>query len=722
MDIYKLSLIRRMLLFLSCIVCACPVTAAETINIGILSHRGDIKTAAYWSDTADYLSQNIPDKEFKIVPLDFDEIEPNILSKKIHFVLVNPGIYVLMEVRHRITRIATLSRSVNGKDVNVFGGVIFTLKNRSDINDLGDIKHKSLMAVDETSFGGYQMALREMMQSDINPLNDLSSITFSGIHDNVVMSISEGKADVGTVRTGILESMEANGLINIKDFKILHEKSSDDFKEKHSTELYPEWPFSKLQHTSNRLAEKVAILLMEMHKTNDGRIDGGPNNTWSIPLEYQPVHEVLKYLRLPPYENIGKFTLLDAIKKYRYLILFSLLFTVILLVLTVLVVRLNRELTKSKQRLEQQHSLILDSVADGIYGVNLDGTSTFVNKAMENITGWKADYIIGKNQHELLHHTKENGVPHPYDECPVYKTFVDEKARYIRDDIFWKSDGTSFPVEYSSTPLKDETMNTIGSVVVFRDISERKQAEENASKHRRELAHVARVSTMGEMASGMAHELNQPLTAIATNADACIRLTESQQADMDRINDVLEIISRQARRASAIIQQLRNFVRKELPDKSLVNLNDLIKEVLILISYSLKHNAVNLELHLSENLPEVYAQHIQIDQVILNLVKNAIEAMTENDSGGDSNNKTLTITTTVTDDNVPMVKISDTGPGFTDKMKANLFTPFVTTKMDGMGLGLSISEGIISEHGSQLLLESEPGNGATFKFTLPTRL
>ena len=716
-EIYKVPLIKYMLMLLSCIVCVCPVSANETINIGILSHRGDIKTATYWSDTADYLSQNIPDKEFKIVPLDFDEIEPNILSKKIHFVLVNPGIYVLMEVRHRITRIATLSRSVNGNDVNVFGGVIFTLKNRSDINDLGDIKNKSLMAVNEASFGGYQMALREMKLSGLDPLNDLSSISFGGIHDNVVMSILEGKADVGTVRTGILESMEANGLINIKDFKILNEKSSDIFKEQYSTELYPEWPFSKLQHTSNRLAENVAILLMKMHKTKDGSIEGYQLNMWSIPLEYQPVHEVLKYLRLPPYENMGKFTLLDAIKKYRYWILFSVLFAIVLLVLTVLVIRLNRELTSSKQRLERQHSLILDSVADGIYGVDLDGTSTFVNKAMENITGWQADKIIGQNQHELLHHTKESGEPHPASECPVYKTFVDNKSRYIADDIFWKSDGTSFPVEYTSTPLKDEAMNTIGSVVVFRDISERKQAEENARKHRRELAHVARVSTMGEMASGMAHELNQPLTAIATNADACIRLTESQQIDMNRLTDVLEIISKQARRAAAIIQQLRNFVRKELPGKSLVNLNDLIKEVLILISYNLKQNDVNLELHLCEGLPRVYAQHIQIDQVILNLVKNAIEAMSENDS----KNKTLTIATSVTDSNVPMVIISDTGPGFTGVMKENLFTPFVTTKVDGMGLGLSISEGIIVEHGGQLLLDSEPGNGATFKFTLPTR-
>ena len=691
-----------------------PVLAAEIINVGVLSHRGDSRTIAYWSDTANYLSQNIPGKEFRIVPLDFDEIEPSIQNKDIHFVLVNPGIYVVMEVRHRITRIATLSRHIGNKNVTEFGGVIFTRKDRFDINNINDLKNKIFMAVDETSLGGYQMALREMKASGFEAADDLVEITFGGIHDNVVMSILDGKADAGTIRTGILESMAENGLISINDFKIINEKTSEVFKEKHSTELYPEWPFSKLQHTSTRLAENVATLLMNLHKSPEIN-DDNKQNKWSIPLEYQPVHELLKDLRLPPYKKFGQFTLSDALDKYRYWILFDLFFILIMIAMTMLVIRLNRELKISKQRLEQQHSLILDSVADGIYGVDLEGNSTFVNKAMEKITGWRADKIIGKNQHDLLHHTKENGEPNPSHECPVFKTFKDDKPRFIQDDIFWNSDGTSFPVEYSSTPLKDESNNTIGSVVVFRDISERKQAEELASTHRRELAYVARVSTMGEMASGMAHELNQPLTAIATNADACIRLTESKQIDMNRLNDVLEIISKQARRAGGIIQQLRNFVKKEMPEKSLINLNDLVKEVLVLTKHSLKNNDIKLDLRLANDLPETYAQHIQIDQVILNIVKNAIEAMTENEI----ENKTLTIITSVTEDNVPMVRIKDTGPGLSKEMQDNLFIPFVTTKQDGMGLGLSISEGIISEHGGRLTLTSEPGEGACFKFTLP---
>ena len=162
---------------------------------------------------------------------------------------------------------------------------------------------------------------------------------------------------------------------------------------------------------------------MKMHEDQTVNRDADNKNKWSIPLEYQPVHELLKDMRLPPYENIGQFTLMDALKKYRYWILSSMVFIIILIVMTMLVVRLNKALKVSKQRLEHQHSLILDSVADGIYGVDLEGRSTFVNKAMEKITGWDAQNIIGKNQHELLHHTKENGEPHPKNECPVYKTF-----------------------------------------------------------------------------------------------------------------------------------------------------------------------------------------------------------------------------------------------------------------------------------------------------------
>lgn len=220
---------------------------------------------------------------------------------------------------------------------------------------------------------------------------------------------------------------------------------------------------------------------------------------------------------------------------------------------------------------------------------------------------------------------------------------------------------------------------------------------------------------MGEMASGMAHELNQPLTAISTNADACIRLTETSYFDKDKLSDTLEIISLQAKRSGAIIQQLRNFIRKDMPQKCAANINDIIREVLLLIRQNLNEYSIKLQLQLDEGIPEVQAQHIQIDQVILNLVKNAIEAL----SDGSTGNKTLLIKTQMTQNDKVTVTIADSGKGVDEAMKKRLFTPFSTSKKNGMGLGLSISEGIINEHGGELKLENSSGQGSVFQFTLP---
>ncbi len=707
--------------FFSCILLLLinsPLFAAQTIDIkiGVLSHRGDIATAINWGDTAKTLSNQLPGYDFKIVPLDFDEVENKIRDKSIHFLLVNPSIYVEMEVRHRISRIATLSRVINGKYQNQFAGVLFTTRDHSEIKTLNDIKGKKISAVDPNSLGGFQMISRELSENGIDISTDLR-VSFAGIHDNVVKAVLEGKADVGTVRTGILESMAQAGQIDLQDFHIIHQQVSDKFTQLHSTRLYPEWPFSKLQHTSDELAQRVAIALMEMHNFKDIDESGVSRNRWSIPLEYQPVHEILQYLHLSPYDQEIQFTVMDALKKYWYVILSTLIIFVLLSIIILLVIRLNRALKKYNQRLERQYSLILDSVADGIYGVDMEGNSTFVNKAMETITGWSAQSIIGKNQHAILHHTRANGEQHPGIECPVYKTFMDQKTRFIEDDIFWRKDGSSFPVDYSSNPLKDENNNTIGSVVIFRDISERKKAEMQTRKLRHELAHMARVSTMGEMASGMAHELNQPLTAISTYADACMRLIESPQTDENKLSDTLEIISLQAKRAGAIIKQLRNFIRKEMPGKSQVDINLIIREVLVLIRPSLNEHGISLQLQLSHQLPNVEVQHIQIDQVILNLVKNAIEAMSIDEIA----EKTLTIKTELKDNTQVSVSIADTGKGVDDKIQEKLFTPFATSKKSGMGLGLSISKGIINQHGGDLLLETVSGSGSVFKFTLPVK-
>ncbi len=686
----------------------------QMVRIGVLSHRGSQVTYEAWSPTATYLSRVVPGHDFEIVPLDFAEVDPAVKFGQVDFILVNPAIYVNLEVRYRISRIATLNNLAGTNANNVFGGVIFTRSDRSDINTLEDLRNKRLMAVDVTSLGGFQMSWREMRTRGLDPYRDSRSFSFGGIHDTVVRAVRDRQVDVGMVRTDILERMAADDLIDLDDFKVLNAKVNPGFLLRRSTRLYPEWPFSKVLHTSNELAQRVAVGLLNMPGIHPAARAGNYAG-WTIPLDYQSVHDLLKELQLPPYDYTGRFTLLDAMKKYWYWLLVALVFLLFMLLMTTWVSRLNRELKKAKLHLERQYELILNSVADGIVGVDLQGNATFANRAMTQITGWTAADLIGRNQHELLHHTRADGTLHPADQCPVYATCGDQIPRFVEDDVFWRKDGSSFPVEYSSTPIRNEQLKTVGSVVVFRDISDRKRISEEARQHQDDLAHVARLSTMGEMASGIAHEINQPLTAIATNAHACIRMLESHSGETERVIDVMERIGAQAARAGEIIRHLRQLVKKEQPERSRIDINEVINEVVTLLRTEIRKAGVKISLDLDQQIGRVMALHVQIDQVILNLARNAIEAMTEMPEG----ERLLSIATRNESDGCVRVTVSDTGPGIDPRVADQLFNPFVTTKPNGMGLGLSISQGIIEAHKGRIFVEPGEGSGVRFVFLLP---
>lgn len=684
----------------------------KAIKIGVLSHRGDAVTMELWTKTADYLSQALSGHWFSIVPLEFHEVVPAVASGSVDFVLVNPGIYVNLEVRYRVSRIATLNNRRGGESYNIFGGVVFTLADRDDIRTLDDLRGKRFEAVDATSLGGFQMAWGKLHDAGIEPYEDFAELEFAGTHDHVVLDVLEGLADAGTVRTDILERMAVEGTIRLADFRIINRQDHEEFPFVHSTALFPEWPFSKLQHTPNELAQKVAVALLNMPKDHPAALVGRYAG-WTIPLDYQPVHDLFRDLHLPPYEHT-RITLVDVLRYYWYWIVLgvgALLFTTFM---STWVLRLNRQLSRAKSCLEQQHNLILNSVADGIYGVDLQGNSTFMNRAMERITGWSAAEIIGRNQHEFLHHTRADGTPHPPAECPVYQTFRDNQLRYVDDDVFWRRDGSSFPVEYTSNPVTNGGGDVIGAVVVFRDTTERKQAEERLRKHQTELAHVTRLSTMGEMASNIAHELNQPLSAVANYSRGCIRMLNAGNAEPEQLKEAMERVARQAERAGEIIRQLRHFIRKDPPKRTVIDLNRRIHDLAVLIDPDARREGVKLRLALEPREPRVVGHGIQIEQVIVNLARNAIEAMQETSAGS----RLLTIRTSI-DGHEAVVTVSDTGPGFAAEILDKLFEPFVTTKAQGMGLGLSISRGIIEAHGGTLSVAATSAEGTTFRFTLP---
>lgn len=695
--------------------------APQQIEIGVLSHRGNRLTQQQWGATADYLTQALPRHCFRIMPLAFNEVEDAVASGRIQFLLVNPGMYVDLEVRHRISRIATIRNGSGGQARNRFGGLIFTRADRDDIAELADLRGKRLLAVDPHSLGGFLMQLDVLQRQGIAVPRSLAALDFAGIHDAVVLAVRDGLADVGLVRTDILERMAIQGIIEHSDFRVLAPRSVPNFPLLLSTPLYPEWPFSTLQSTPNALAQQVAIALLQMPTDAAAALAGGYTG-WTVPLDYQPVHQLLQALHRPPYDHPEAFTLIDAMRRYWPAVVLSLLALLLLLILAGRLQTLNARLNRAKSRLEQRQELILNSVAEGIYGVDLCGRTTFINKAAERMTGWDQHQLIGCNQHQVLHHQhRDDAFLRTEEDCPVYATFRDQQARFVEDDLFWRRDGSCFPVEYSTTPIRDERGKTVGSVVVFRDTTERRDTAARIQRLQTEQARVARLSTLGEMASGIAHELNQPLTAISTNARASIRLIENGRGTLECCSQVMTKIADQAERAGEIIRHIRRFVRKEEPETSPVAVADLFDTVLVLLHQEARQHAVEIQCEISPKVDKVLVQRTQIEQVILNLARNAIEAMAE--TPGPHQLRLLAQPREPESNTEPsartIIRVEDSGPGIADSIQGRLFEPFTTTKARGLGLGLSISAGIVETHGGKLVL-SETESGACFEFCLPS--
>lgn len=250
------------------------------------------------------------------------------------------------------------------------------------------------------------------------------------------------------------------------------------------------------------------------------------------------------------------------------------------------------------------------------------------------------------------------------------------------------------------------------------EIVERKRAEEQAQRQQAELAHMARLSLAGEMAAGLAHELNQPLAAIMTLAEGCLLLIELQPDNREELSKILHQIVTQDHRAGEIIRHLKNFTRKTPPQQVPVNLHQIIREVAPFIETEARQRAVAVQFQLTEPILPVLADPIQIQQVVLNLASNAIEAM-ETMETMETGRRELIIQTLPGGGNTIEVAVCDAGPGLSREIADQLFQPFFTTKPKGMGLGLSISKSIIEAYGGRLWVTPNTGHGVTFHFTLP---
>jgi two-component system NtrC family sensor kinase len=726
------------------------------IKIGVLANQGKQQTLQGWQPTAIYLKEKIPAYDFIIIPLNFAQVSEAVAAGAVDFLITNSGMYVEFEALYGVNRLATLKVRRSGGTRTMFGGVIFTKSDRTDINNLKDLKGKNFAAVAENSLGGWRMAWREIQEVGINPYRDFLSLDFLGSHDLVVEVVQAGVVDAGTVSTDTLERMILAGKLDLKDFKIINQQtqSPEGFPFVASTRLYPEWPLAVVAHTSKEIAAQVTIALLQLPADSSAAIAANSAG-WTIPLNYQPVHECLQALRVKPYQDFGKISF--------------------------------------------HYDLAIKGSNVGLWDWNLETGEIFFSESWQQML----DLDI---ENPLTTSTIWFERIHPEDVARV-QLALEEYQAGIRQDFEVESRLLHRDGSYRWTLCRAKLMRDIyqrpyrlaGSHV---DITSRKETEEKLQRSELQLrqqtqqlataldelqstqvqlVHTEKMATLGQLATGLGHEINNPINFIHGNLSYAqqyvqdlVTLVQLYQSAYPQptleireflentetnfvvkdLQDVVNSMRLGVDRIMGIISALRNFSYLDRGKMQPTDLHASLDTTIMLLNHRLQGNNSLGKIEVIKNygkLPLVNCLSGQINQVFMNLLSNAIDALDERfeqqlaqktNTFSSVNNLVNNsqfqarklqnfsearqiIISTILEAGFIIIRITDNGVGIPLEAKQQLFEPFFTTKSigKGTGIGLSISRQIIVEkHYGQIECNSQPGVGTEFVIHLPCNL
>jgi PAS domain S-box-containing protein len=375
--------------------------------------------------------------------------------------------------------------------------------------------------------------------------------------------------------------------------------------------------------------------------------------------------------------------------------------------------RWQAETEERTRRTEQELRLVIDTISALVWSALPDGSVDFVNKRLLEYTGLPLDDVKGWGW---------TAAWHPQDRATLLEEWHAALAigePFTKEARVRRADGEYRWFLWHTVPRLDEDGNILtwyGTITDFEDRKRAEEAEKELHQARADLAHLSRVSTLGELTSSIAHEVNQPLGAVVINAGIGLRVLAAQPPNLADAREAFELIINDGKRASEIIARIRALVTKAAPRKDALDINEVILDVISLTSSEMSRNSVSLHTQLGLELPLIQGDRVQLQQVMLNLIINAVEAM----SGASEGPRELLIGSCRDGSNNVLVTVGDSGPGLEPASLDHLFDAFYTTKPSGMGMGLSICRSIVEAHGGHVRATAGIPGGATFEFTLPT--
>jgi PAS domain S-box-containing protein len=375
----------------------------------------------------------------------------------------------------------------------------------------------------------------------------------------------------------------------------------------------------------------------------------------------------------------------------------------------------HQQVEQSLDRLQRQHSLILNSLVEGVHGMDLDGKIIFQNLSSGQMLGWFSADLMGKPAHTTIHHSRPDGSPYPVGECKIRATLRDGITRHVTDEVFWRRNGSSFPVDYFVSPMRADNGEIVGVVVTFSDITEKRKLEA-------QFRQAQKMEAIGQLAGGIAHDFNNILHAIGVNLFLAKAGAEDHPATMEYLDNIMKATER----ATDLVRQILTFSRQDKTERSPVMLNKVVMEALKLLRASVPAT-INIQINLAES-PTVLANATAVHQALMNLGTNAWHAMRDRPG-------TLSVEMVVMEADDRLVaslpeplpgryvrlSVRDTGCGMDQATLERIFDPFFTTKPvgEGTGLGLAVVHGVMKNHGGAVTVESQPGVGTAFHLYFP---